>query len=207
MSISRARNIINRRKRKKLNVELFLQLTSMMDILIIIVVFMLKSYATNSVAFATLSGIELPQSTSQEVPSDSLNLVVEPTGITFDNEKILEFNKPQNIADMKDMTAENTTYEIPEKFLRDGGRRILPLFDAMVKAREKTEFLMSKAKWVAPKKEDGAGGETVPPKFQGAVVVQADKRVRYELLRKIMYTAGAAQYKVFKFVSLQKEAL
>lgn len=196
------KSIVVRRKRHRVQRAFDLQITSLMDILIILVVFLLKSYAATAVAFATSPNITLPTSSAEEIPPDSVNLVVDPAGITFDGTKVVDFKIPPGV----EPKAETATYEIEKHLMADGGRRILPLYDAMVKSREKAELLMSKAKWVVP--AAGAAGEktVVPPKFQGIVIIQADKAVRYELLRRIMYTAGAARYRIFKLVSISKES-
>lgn len=192
-------SIRHRRNRRRVNKDFELQLTSMMDMLIILVVFLLKSYAANSTVFAAAGNINLPSSTSDEIPADSLNLVIEPNGIVFDNERIVDFKVPLNVEPGK-VKPETATYELEPRVLGDAGRRILPLFDAMVKAREKAEVLMSKAVW-----KDPSGNTVKPPEFKGVVVIQADKAVRYELLRKVMFTAGAAQFKIFKLVTVKKE--
>jgi biopolymer transport protein ExbD len=179
-------SIRSRRTRHRVKQEFELQLTSLMDVLIILLLFLLKSYAVNSVAFATAANIKLPTSSSSEDPVDALNIVVDSTGITFDGERLTNF-KP------------NSEYELESGALSDAGRRIVPLYDALVRAREKSELLMSKVKWVDAEKNK------VPPKFLGTLVLQADKSIRYELLRKVLYTAGAAQFKVFKLVTLKKE--
>ncbi|MGE4233338.1 MAG: ExbD/TolR family protein [Bacteriovoracia bacterium] len=179
------RSILTRRKRRRINKQFELQLTSLMDILIIIVVFMLKSYSANQVNFATATNIVLPTSSAEEPPPDAMSLIIDPKGITVDSEKVVEFYDP---------------YEIESRLLGDSGRRILPLYDVLTKAREKVELMMSKAVWKNEK------GETVPAKFQGVLVIQADKTIQYELLRKIMYTAGAAQYKTFKLLIVKKES-
>ena len=57
--MSRLRSIRFRRGRKK-HREAELQLTSMMDVLVIILVFLLKSYSTSTNNFTTLPGLKLP---------------------------------------------------------------------------------------------------------------------------------------------------
>lgn len=180
------RSILNRKNRRRGKKDFELQLTSMMDMLIILVVFLLKSYSTNAVTFATSPNIKLPTSTAEESPIDATNVLIEPSVITIDGEKIVDI-KPG--------------YELDGFQLKDGGRRILPLYDALVKTREKAELLMSKAVW-----KDQNGQLKEPPKFQGTLILHADKAVRYDFLRKVMYTAGAAQYKVFKLVTVKKDA-
>lgn len=192
------KTILNRRSKRRIKKDFELQLTSMMDMLIILIVFLLKSYSMNAVAFATSSKITLPQSMAQDLPVDATNIIVEPTQILLDGEKIVDFKQAKE-PNAQDLKADQASYEFEPQTLSDAGRRILPLYDALVKAREKAELLMSKAVW-----KDKQGNVT-PPKFHGAVIIHADKSVRYELLRKIMYTAGAAQYKTFKFVTVRKE--
>ena len=54
------RSIRSRRGRRKLTRPFELQLTSMMDVLVIIVVFLLKSYSTTINNFSTVPGLEAP---------------------------------------------------------------------------------------------------------------------------------------------------
>lgn len=191
---------MDRRRRRKISKAFDLQLTSMMDMLIILIVFLLKSYSTNAIAFATSNNISLPVSTAEELPVDSINLVIDPSGVVLDGERILDFKLPPGVAKLEEVKSENATYELQPFLLGDRGRRIMPLYDALIKQREKAELLMSKAVW-----KDESGNVT-PPKFQGIVVLHADKAVRYDTIRKVLYTAGAAQYKVFKLVTVKKDA-
>lgn len=186
-------SIMNRRRRSRIKKNFELPLTSMMDMLIIILVFLLKSYATNAVSFAASSKIQLPQSLAEEVPGDGPNVIIEPDSIIFDGEKVLNFT------DLPEDGVEGSGYTIDPSQLADTKHRIVPLYDAMVRSREKAELMMSKAVFKNDK------GEVEKARFQGVVVIQADKSVRYELLRKIMFTAGAAGFKVFKLVTIRKE--
>lgn len=191
-------SILNRRSKRKIKRDFDLNITSMMDMLIILIVFMLKSYSMNAVAFATSSKISLPLSQAEDLPIDATNVIIEPTQLLLDGEKILDFKQAQE-PEAQDLKAEQATYEVESRMLSDAGRRILPLYDALVKSREKAELMMSKAVW---KDKDG---NVTQPKFYGTLIIHADKSIRYEILRKIMYTAGAAQYKTFKFVTVKRE--
>ena len=48
-----------------------------------------------------------------------------------------------------------------------------------------------------------ANGQPLP--FEGILAIQADKRVQYDTIRRIMYTAAASGYKTFRFLALKKE--
>lgn len=185
-------SIRSRRKRKKVNTAFELQLTSMLDILVIILVFLLKSYSTSTNSFTSVPGIKLPISKTQDMPPDSLHLIVTPEAITFEDTRIVEF---QQTADSLNSTEPN--YDFKAQDLDENGMRILALYDALNKAKEKAEILRAKSK-----ARDEQGN---PLPFDGVLAIQADKRVKYDVLRKIMYTAGAAQYQTFRLLATRIE--
>lgn len=191
-------SIRNRRRRLRIKRDFDLQLTSMMDMLVIILVFLLKSYATNAVNFAASSKIQIPMSLAEEQPADGAHIIIDPDSISFDGEKVLNFTTlPEQDAEGKDIPG--TGYTVDDGQLADAKHRIVPLYDALVRAREKTELMMSKAVW------KNAEGEIEKPKFSGVVIIQADKNVRYDLLKKIFFSAGAAGFRTFKLVTIRKE--
>ena len=184
-------SIRTRSRRKKITGAFELQLTSMMDILVIIVVFLLKSFAVTTNSFNTVPGIQLPVSVSPDNPADSLQVIVTPEGVTFENERILDFVQTAQAG------TDEAAYAFRTGDLDEGGRRIVPLFDALSKAREKSELLRAKSK---------AGDEKGQPfPFEGVLAIQADKRVHYDTIRRIMYTAATAGYKIFRFLAMKKE--
>lgn len=185
------RGIQGRRGRRKINKAFELQLTSMMDALVILVVFLLKSYNTSSNSFTTAPGLKLPISGSPDSPSDSLQVIITPESMTLDNERVVDF-----IQTAANAGSNQSDYSFKSSDLDEQGKRITPLFDALMKARERTEVLLAKS-------SARADGKPLP--FEGILAVQADKRVKYDTLRKIMYTAGAAGYKVFRLLALKKE--
>ncbi|MFL5813516.1 MAG: ExbD/TolR family protein [Bdellovibrionia bacterium] len=186
------RSIKNRRGRRRLHSSFELQLTSMMDVLVIIVVFLLKSYSASLNNFTSVPGIKLPISKSQDTPFESLAVIITPEAMTFENERILDFVQTAAAAGSSE-----AGYAFKPTDLDEGTRRIVPLYDALTKAREKAEILRSKSK----ARDDQ--GKPLP--FEGVLAIQADKRVQYDTIRKIMYTAAAAGYKTFRFLAMKKE--
>ncbi len=186
------RGITSRRGRRKINKAFELQLTSMMDVLVIIVVFLLKSYNISTHNFSNAAGLQLPASGSQDNPTDSLQVIVTPESLTVENERILDFQQVALSAGSKE-----ANYSFKPTDLDEGGRRILPLYDALIKAKERTELLLAKSK------SRGPDGKPLP--FEGILAIQADKRVKYDTIKKIMYSAGAAGYRVFRFLALKKD--
>jgi hypothetical protein len=133
-------------------------------------------------------GLQLPVSYSQEIPTDSLMLVISPEAITFENEKVLEFESTAGA---------RAPYEIKSSDLDEGGLRIAPLYDLLTQAKERGEIIRAKSKM-----RDAQGN---PLPFEGVLAIQADKKVNYQVVRKVMYTAGTAGFKVFRFLAMQKE--
>jgi biopolymer transport protein ExbD len=188
------RSIRSRRNRKKIGHHFELQLTSMMDVLVIIVVFLLKSYATSTNNFTTVPGLKLPTSGSIDPTPDSLQVIVTPEAITFEGARVLEFQvSAGGIGDSE------ATYTFNGKDLdpKERNLRIVPLYDALLKAKEASEVLRQKSQ------ARDAEGKPLP--FDGVLAIQADKRVRYDTIRKIMYTAAAAGYKTFRFLALKRD--
>jgi biopolymer transport protein ExbD len=186
------RSIRHRRVRRKIHKDFELQLTSMMDILVIILVFLLKSYSTSTNSFSSVPGLQLPISKSQELPPDSLHLIVTPEAITFEDARVVEFLQTPD-----SLSSSQATYSFKPGDLTEGNMLIAALFDSLNKAREKAELLRQKS----PARDEK--GNPLP--FDGILAIQADKRVKYDTLRKIMYTAGAAQFRTFRLLATRQD--
>ena len=115
------RSIRHRKKRSKKGV-LELDITSLLDILVIILVFLLKSYNSSGVILNVPKGIQLPQSQSKSNNTPGTVIQVSPEKIWVDDDVVIEE------MDLKSMTDH-------------GGRRIVPLFDKLVEKRRTIELV------------------------------------------------------------------
>jgi len=152
-----------------------LQITSMIDMFTIILVFLLKSYASSAVDMAPSKDVVLPASTSSQQAVEALKVLVSDKGIYVDDKQIVALQNgvfPKSALDAQD-----------EKFVR-------PLYDALKAQADKTK---------------GIAKQNESVNFEGKVIFQGDQRLNYKILKKIMYTAAFAGYTDFKFavVSLQ----
>jgi biopolymer transport protein ExbD len=183
---------IRSRGRRKMHKGFELQLTSMMDALVIIVVFLLKNYNVSENSFTSPPGLVLPTSGSHDTPNDSVQVIITPDAVTVEKERILDF--VQTAVDAGSKTAE---YNFKTSDLSEGGRKVIPLYDALIKAREKTELLLAKS---TARQADGK-----PLPFEGILAIQADKKIQYHTIRRIMYTAGVAGNRVIRFLAMKRE--
>jgi biopolymer transport protein ExbD len=146
-----------------------LQITSMIDMFTILLVFLLKSYSTSSVTVQSSQTMRLPASTSVEQPVEALKLMVSETGIFVDDKLIVPIEKgviAKNVLDSKD-----------DKF-------ITLLYQTLTNEAQKTKDISKKNESVA---------------FDGKIIFQGDKALSYKLLQKVMYTSSLAGYTDFKF--------
>jgi biopolymer transport protein ExbD len=187
------RSIKNRRRRRRIGSEFELPLTSMMDVLVIILVFLLKTYSTSQNNLSTVKGIQLPISSSVDTPTDSHQVIVTPEAITFEDERVVEFEQSTEA-----LSASDAKYRFKEADLQDGGRKIVPLYDALIRARDQSEMLRVKSK------ARDAQGNPLP--FDGIMAIQADKRISYDTVRKIMYTGASAGYRVFRLLAMKRDS-
>ena len=105
------RNRIGRRKTTNFEIDI----TSLLDILVIMLVFLLKSYNSSGLVFNVPKGISLPKSESRTINTSGVIIQVSPTTIWVDDKVIYDINKSKvkNVYDQ-------------------GRKRIIPLFNELV---------------------------------------------------------------------------
>lgn len=118
-------------------------------------------------------GIELPNSESQSANSAGVQIQVSKDKIWVDNVPVLE------------------TENLPDKVYDNRGRRIIPLFNELVKKKEEINKIAKQA----PEAQ----------KFSGIANLIIDKSLKYSYVKKIMYTSAEAGFKEFKFVVMGQE--
>ena len=171
--------LLTRRSRRKSHEAPTVQLTSLIDIMTILLFFLLKHYSA-SVPLNISKDLQLPLSTSRRAPINALNLAISKTEISVDGQKVVQL-EPSPVPDVK---------MIPASAFQKDPDLIVPLLEILKKKRSyatTAEALDSRMK------------------FQGDCIVQADKSIPYTLLRKVLYTAGQADYVQLNFAVQYEE--
>jgi biopolymer transport protein ExbD len=75
-----------RKKRGAISGEMELQITSMADIFTILLVFLLKSYASSAVEISPSAGLKLPTGSGSETMVEALKVEISDTGVTIEGE-------------------------------------------------------------------------------------------------------------------------
>jgi biopolymer transport protein ExbD len=167
--MARTRSIRHRRGKK--NKVFDIDITSLLDILTILLVFLLQSYNSSGVIINVPPGIELPRSASESMNNFGVNVQVSKSQIWVDDKEIV-----------------NTESAETGKLFDEGGRRIVPLYNELVKIKE----TIKQSEKISPQAK----------KFSGIANLVVDKSLKYNYLKRVMYTCAAAGFKEFKFVVL-----
>ncbi len=169
------RRVVDRMKQNNKKSTFVLQLTAMVDMFTIIIVFLLKSFSTSAVNITPQEGLKLPYSSSYTNPVEGVKLVVSKNGIFVQDEQVVIFENGQLAS--KDQDPQDPSF-------------IKSLFAALDKEAEKS-------KEIAKVNEEY--------KFDGKIVMQADQQLPYSLLKKVMYTASMAGYADMKMAVMALE--
>lgn len=153
-----------------------LGLNSLLDIVTIILVYLLKSFASSPVSVPDPS-VHLPDSSAQLIPEEAAVVMITTDKIVAGDEAVA-------------VVVDGTHVDANDK--RDGekGYFITPLYDAMVS-------MADNEKKIAQYNPAHA--------FKGISILICDKRIPFRLLSEVMYTAGQAEYGNFKFAVIKRE--
>jgi len=158
-----------------------LNLVAMMDVLTIILVFLLKSYSVSAMSLPVGEEINVPYSSHLLAPPEAVKLTVtkiggsEPGVIAVDEERIFLLDKAKR----------------RELFSRSKRRRYLipELHKALLKKAKGIKYIASKNPQV---------------KFEGKILVIADKNTPYWLVTQVLYTAAEAEFDRYNLVALRE---
>jgi biopolymer transport protein ExbD len=167
-------------------------LNSLMDIVTIILVYLIKSFATSPID-VTDPATDLPMSTSKEATEEAaVVMVTGPVRKGFVNGAKTEApNTPQIVVDQ-------------EPVLGLSGNPADPF--SMPKTELERNFIIKKLKTKlqeVKKAQEAVASITDEGGFNGKVVIIADKRTPYSLLTKVLITCGEAGFGEYKFAVIK----
>lgn len=161
----------SRPRRKRLSVHDYpLNLTAMMDMMTIILVYLLKSYSSDPNNIQTSDELKLPMSTTTFKTEEAVPVAITKKAILV-NDKMVA-------------TVLNGKVAGKEKGGSEESMLIAPLLSAMKAEAEKQKMI---AKYNKNKE------------FKGMVLVIGDKMVPFRLLTEVLYTVGQAEFGQYKF--------
>ncbi len=163
---------IRKREKHHHGGEEHIDLTALIDIVTLLLFFLLLNSDITSVSFNVAKDVILPHSKSQDASSEGIMVQISSSAIWVGSVKVADINdKNQNIYDSSKST-------------------ILPLYDELVKEREKGANL----------KKVAGDGKKLDSKLR--INLMVDKSISYRFLKTVMSTCADAGYQTYKFVVL-----
>jgi biopolymer transport protein ExbD len=165
------RQAVARKKRKEREAEgeiRELNITAMMDMMTIILVFL----SASSVSMTASEDVRPPISTTRATPRDTVAVTITPKHILVGDKTVVTLAGGQ----------------IPADLLQ--GRLVMPLDAALKKEVDKLKFIADR-------------NPNAP--FSRELSVIGDRKIPYDLLLTVLYTAGQNELENYRFVVIQKE--
>lgn len=171
----RFRKALARKKRKEREAAgeiKELNITAMMDMMTILLVFLLKSFASSSAAITSSEDVRPPVSSTRASPKDTVAITISPKNILVGDKEVVRL----------------VNGVVPADQLQ--GRLVLPLSVALKKEVDKLKYIAERNP-AAP--------------FNRELSIIGDKKIPYDLLLTVLYTAGQNELENYRFVVLQKD--
>ena len=154
--------------------QAYLNITPMMDMMTILLVFLLKQFSVLAAAASLAPGLQLPLSSAEQQRPPAVNVTI------TDNSILIE----------GDAVATVRSGAVDPSVKRDGanGFYITPLVTTLEKHAKRLKTLASL----------GAGP------FDGTAMIMVDKNTPYRLLTEVLYSAGQAEFSKYHLVVIKK---
>lgn len=160
----------SRRRDKKEVAEL--DITSLLDILVILLVFLIKSYNASGILLNIPENLKMPNSKSKTMNTSGVMVQISQDKMWVDDKEVYNFKNP---------TSHSRLYGSGQTLLR-------PLYNQLVVKRQEV-MTLQKATQNATE-------------FSGVVNLIVDKSYRYSFIKKVLNTCARAGYSQYKFVVL-----
>ena len=154
-----------------------LNITAMMDMMTIILVFLLKSYSASSLAVNLSDELKLPASSTQVQPQENINVTISMKEVTVNDRAAVKVENGAIPPGYKEQGRADAFY-------------VGAIYDALKKEVDKQKYIAQY-------------NRSAP--FTGRVNVIADRRIPYRTLMEVLYTAGQAELGEYKFMVLKND--
>jgi biopolymer transport protein ExbD len=152
----------------------FLNITAMMDMMTILLVFMLKSISSSTSNETLSDQLALPASSTTDEIKESVTVTLTTTTVLIDGEPVVAVRDGKVDALDKSDGANGLVIPLLLENLKKRGE-----YYRMFAAKQNRQF-------------------------DNAVTIIADKRTPYRLLTEVLYTAGRAGYQMYRLLLLKK---
>ncbi len=192
LEFKKALRRVRRKARERQGEIKELNITAMMDMMTIILVFLLKSWSSSSTTIEMNNQLQPPTSTTQLHPEDTLTITISQKGILVADKPVVILTSTETLPGCPGPLC-GVGVKVDPKFKEgnsDDSLVISPLLDKLTKEADRLKYI--------------AQYNSAQP-FTGRVTIICDRWVPYRLLTEVLYTAGRAQFGQYKFLVLTNE--
>lgn len=173
---AREKKKAKRMKRKHANDHpVDVSINSLLDILSVILVFLMKSYSASNINVKPSKELQIPFTKSVEAPAESTAVTVTLRHVLVDDVPVMDLDEGGKIR--------------PED-LAEEQMLLQPLYNKLLDEVEKRKKIMQR-------------NTSVEAKIDMTLI--ADRFVPFDLLTRVMYTAGQAEFSKFDFIAIKLE--
>jgi biopolymer transport protein ExbD len=166
------RRAISRREEPQ---EVGLNIYPMMDMMTILLVFMIMSFASGAAEVVQSEELQIPTSTSKVEAAQALGIVISQSEIVVEGKRVLALRNGK-----------------VDSSLKQGGGNgwlITPLYNTLKQHRDRLKMIAAKNPQRA---------------FRGEVRLIADKRTPFRTLGEVIYSLGQTEFGSLRFIVLQE---
>jgi biopolymer transport protein ExbD len=155
-----------------------LNIYPMMDMMTILLVFMIQSFASSGAANVVQSAeLQIPRSTAEQSVEPALSITISASEIVVEGKQVLSLRNGQ--------------VDPSQKQGGSNGFLVTPLLNVLQQHRDRLKLIaQSRASKV----------------FRGEVQIVADRRTPYRTVVEVLYTMGQSEFKALRFVVLKQGA-
>lgn len=165
------RRVLRRRPEPE---EQSLNIYPMMDMMTILLVFLIMQFASGAAEIVQSSELQIPTSTSEVAPAQSLAVVISSNAVVVEGKHVLSLR--------------NGKVDPSQKQGGGSGMLITPLFNDLKQHRDRLKMIASRN----PQRP-----------FRGEARIIADKRTPFRTLGEVIYSLGQAEFGALRFVVLK----
>ncbi len=166
----------NRRKAKRLEDVGPLTITSLIDILTVLLMFLIKSYSATPVNITMSDELTLPDSSALLEPEDAVPIAVTTRQILVNDRAVA--------------TIQGGKVEAAHKDGGDEGYLIRPLRDALAEEAEHQRRIAS---------------HNIAQDFTGTALLIAHRDTSFRVISEVLYSAGQAEFSQFRFTVIKRD--
>jgi biopolymer transport protein ExbD len=168
---SRLKKLHGARLRAEANKPFYLNLTAMVDMFTIMLVFLLLTASVNDVAFTPPANVQLPTSRSERIPTLLVKVAISPTAISVEDRDIVSLEAGR---------------------VREEDSQGLVIFPLYRELKAIADAQSAQEKAIPDKKIDRR------------VVLYGDKSIPFATLKRVLFTAGQAEFEGFRFSVIRR---